>query len=302
MIDLHTHSTASDGTLSPAELVAHAAQSGITVLALTDHDTVAGVAEAEAAGKEHGVTIIPGIEISVAWEPGEFHLLGLGIDIQNDEIQKVIRFSQEQRRIRNEVMSGLFKSAGFPFEMRRLLQIAGNAVIGRPHFAQYLVELKKAKNIQDAFHKYLAKGRPFYVKKECVPIADAIAAVRAAKGVPVLAHPMSLYLSWSKLPAAIESFKHEGLMGLEAWHSSARQGECIRLEQLAQSLNLLVTAGSDFHGSIRKERKIGRTVHNLPIDDRFYTEQLLPALQHIRQEYHAVHSALQLEPASAAVR
>ncbi|MGP1576469.1 MAG: PHP domain-containing protein [Treponema sp.] len=292
MIDLHTHSTASDGTFSPSALAALAAQVGVSVLALTDHDTVAGIAEAEAAGKEYGVTIVPGIEISVAWEPGELHLLGLGIDTQNDAVQRLIRFSQEQRNIRNEIMAGLFKSAGLSFDMQRLTQLADGAVIGRPHFAQYLIELKKAKNIQDAFHKYLAKGRPFYVKKECVSLAEAITAVRSAHGVPVLAHPMSLYLSWSKLPAAIESFKKEGLLGIEAWHSSARKGECVRLEKLAQSLNLLVTAGSDFHGSIRKDRKLGRTVCDMPIEDRFYTEQLLPALKNARMQEPAAAATL----------
>ena len=285
MIDLHTHSTASDGTFSPAELAAEAHKAGLSLFALTDHDTVAGVAEAQQAGKALGIRVLPGIEISIEWQPGELHLLGLGIDIENKTLCNLMQYAQEKRLERNRKIINKFSEAGILIDEEKLAQLAGGAVIGRPHFAKYLVQGKKAKSIQDAFLKYLAKGRPFYIEKECLPLAEAIEAIKAACGVPVLAHPMSLYLSWGKLPETIAQFKEQGLVGLEAWHSGARYGECVRLQALAEELNLIVTAGSDFHGANRKDVYLGRTAAHLPIEDRFFTDNLLPALAAVNADY-----------------
>ena len=285
MIDLHTHSTASDGTFSPAELAAEAHKAGLSLFALTDHDTVAGVAEAQQAGKALGIRVLPGIEISIEWQPGELHLLGLGIDIENKTLCNLMQYAQEKRLERNRKIINKFSEAGILIDEEKLAQLAGGAVIGRPHFAKYLVQEKKAKSIQDAFLKYLAKGRPFYIEKECLPLAEAIEAIKAACGVPVLAHPMSLYLSWGKLPETIAQFKEQGLVGLEAWHSGARYGECVRLQALAEELNLIVTAGSDFHGANRKDVYLGRTAAHLPIEDRFFTDNLLPALAAVNADY-----------------
>ena len=285
MVDLHTHSTASDGTFSPAELAAEAHKTGLSLFALTDHDTVAGVAEAQQAGKAIGIRVLPGIEISVEWQPGELHLLGLGIDIENKTLCSLMQYAQEKRLERNRKMIEKFNEAGIIIDEEKLVHIAGGAVIGRPHFAKYLVQEKKAKSIQDAFLKYLAKGRPFYIEKECLPLTESIEAIKAACGVPVLAHPMSLYLSWGKLPETIAQFKKDGLVGIEAWHSGARYSECVRLQALAKNLGLIVTAGSDFHGANRKDVHLGRTAADLPIEDRFFTDNLLPALAAVNSTY-----------------
>ena len=285
MVDLHTHSTASDGTFSPTELAAEAHKVGLSLFALTDHDTVAGVAEAQQAGNSLGIRVLPGIEISVEWQPGELHLLGLGIDIENKTLCSLMQYAQAKRLERNRKIIEKFNEAGIVIDEEKLAQVAGGAVIGRPHFAKYLVQEKKAKSIQDAFVKYLAKGRPFYIEKECLPLTEAIEAIKAAHGVPVLAHPMSLYLSWGKLPETIAQFKEQGLVGLEAWHSGARYGECVRLQALAEELGLIVTAGSDFHGTNRKDVYLGRTAANLPIDDRFFTDNLLPALTAVNAKW-----------------
>lgn len=285
MVDLHTHSTASDGTLSPAELAAEAHKTGLSLFAITDHDTVAGVAEAQQAGTAIGIRVLPGIEISVEWQPGELHLLGLGIDIENKTLCSLMQYAQEKRLERNRKMIEKFNEAGIIIDEEKLVHIAGGAVIGRPHFAKYLVQEKKAKSIQDAFLKYLAKGRPFYIEKECLPLTESIEAIKAACGVPVLAHPMSLYLSWGKLPETIAQFKEQGLVGIEAWHSGARYSECVRLQALAKDLGLIVTAGSDFHGANRKDVHLGRTAADLPIEDRFFTDNLLPALAAVNSTY-----------------
>lgn len=296
MIDLHTHSTASDGTFSPAELVAEAHKTGLSLFALTDHDTVAGVAEAQRAGIQYGLRVIPGIEISVTWQPGELHLLGLGIDPENKTLLGLMQYAQEKRQQRNSKILEKFHEAGIHIDLDQLTALAGGGVIGRPHFAKYLVQAHKASSIQDAFQKYLAKGRPFYIEKECLTLAESIEAIKAAHGVPVLAHPMSLYLSWGKLPETIAQFKEQGLMGLEAWHSGARYSECVRLQELAASLNLIVTAGSDFHGANRKDVHLGRTSTNIPIEDRFYTENLLPALAAVNSSYQKPIPAPNLKP------
>ena len=165
MIDLHTHSTASDGTFSPAELAAEAHKAGLSLFALTDHDTVAGVAEAQQAGKTLGIRVLPGIEISVEWQPGELHLLGLGIDSKNATLASLMQYAQEKRVERNRRIIEKFYEAGIVIDEEKLAHIAGGPVIGRPHFAKYLVESGKVKTIQDAFQKYLAKGRPFYIEK-----------------------------------------------------------------------------------------------------------------------------------------
>ena len=285
MIDLHTHSTASDGTFAPAALAAEAHKAGLSLFALTDHDTVAGVAEAQRAGAQYGLRVIPGIEISVTWQPGELHLLGLGIDPENDTLLELMRYAQQKRHQRNDRIMEKFNKAGIPINPDKLAALAGGKVIGRPHFAKYLVQEHKAGSIQDAFQKYLAKGRPFYIEKECLTLAESIDAIKAAHGVPVLAHPMSLYLSWGKLPETIAQFKERGIMGLEAWHSGARYGECVRLQALAESLGLIVTAGSDFHGANRKDVHLGKTSGNLPIEDCFYTENLLPVLAAVNPAY-----------------
>lgn len=285
MIDLHTHSTASDGTFSPADLVAEAHKTGLSLFALTDHDTIAGIAEAQQAALQYGIKVLPGIEISVEWQPGELHLLGFGIDMGNDMLVDLMQYAQKKRLERNRRIIEKFNEADIFIEPEKLSLIAGGEVIGRPHFAKYLVETGRVKTIQDAFQKYLAKGRPFYVEKECLPLTESIRAIKAAHGVPVLAHPMSLYLSWGRLPDAIAHFKEQGLVGMEAWHSGARYGECLRLQALAGEFGLIVTAGSDFHGANRKDVHLGRTANDIPIEDRFYTENLLPALAAVNSEY-----------------
>ncbi len=145
------------------------------------------------------------------------------------------------------------------------------------------MEEKKVKTLHEAFQKYLATDRPCYIERESAPLPDALRAIKAAGGVSVIAHPLSLYLSWSKLPGAIKQFKEQGLDGIEAWHSGARYSEAVRFEALADELSMIVTGGSDFHGANRKDRHLGKTVRNMPIDDRFYTENLLPALEKVRR-------------------
>ena len=162
--------------------------------------------------------------------------------------------------------------------MARVRQLAGGGSVGRPHFARWLVECGMVKNVQQAFSRWLAAGRPCYAAREGLDLREAVSAVRHAGGVPVLAHPLSLYVSWGKMPAVLEEIRDAGVPALEAWHPGARPADCRRLERLADALGMRVTAGSDFHGEARPERKLGITAGGRPIDGRFYTESLAPLL------------------------
>jgi len=278
MIDLHSHSRASDGSYSPADLVAHAAESGVTVLALTDHDTLAGNAEAALAAVSAGIRFIPGVELDIEWRPGECHLLGLGITDATSELSALLVRLNEDRKHRNREIADRMRESGIDIDLERVEALAGGGTVGRPHFAQFLVETKVVRNRQQAFDRYLAKDRPFFIDRKSITMDEGIAAIRASGGLPVLAHPLSLYVSWGALPEVITNFRDRGIAGLEAWHPAARIVECERLEKLAASLGLFVTAGSDFHGAVRPDRKIGRTAGRRQIDDRYFWDGLAPAL------------------------
>lgn len=279
MIDLHTHSTASDGSLPPSELISYAAAKGIRVLALTDHDTDSGLTEAADAASRADVTFVPGIELNVSWPTGEFHLLGLGLQHTDPALARIIAFLQEGRNNRNSQIIEKMKNDGFDVSLTELQSAYPGAIIGRPHIAEYFVRQKICKNRQQAFDTYLGKGRPYYVERTGADLDDAIGAVCKSGGIPVLAHPLSLYVSWGKMEPVLAELKERGVQGLEAFHPGARKTEALRLEELARKLGYFVTAGSDFHGEIvRKDRKIGHSSGAEKISDRFWTEELEPRL------------------------
>ncbi len=291
MIDLHSHSRASDGSFTPQDLVAHAAQAGISVLALTDHDSVAGNAEAARAALSAGLGFIPGVELDIEWKPGECHLLGYGIGSQAagegerrtygdlrapENLAALLVRLNEDRKNRNLEIVSKMRSGGIDIDLERVEAIASGGTVGRPHFAQFLVETKVVKNRQQAFDRYLAKDRPYFIDRKSIPLDEGIAAIRAAGGIPVLAHPLSLYVSWGHLSGILANFRDRGIAGIEAWHPAARIVDCERLEKLAGDLGVFVTAGSDFHGAARPDRKIGKTAGRRAIEDRYLPAGLEP--------------------------
>jgi len=268
MIDLHSHSTASDGTYSPRELISLAREKGISALALTDHDTLDGLEEAQSAANDMGIRFIPGIELEIQHHPGEFHLLGLGI--KNWSQSSLDRFLKEVRRNRNNrnnLMLDLIRRDGIDITDKDLKNAAGGRIIARPHFAKVLVEKKVAKNIKHAFDKYLGVGQKFYLPKEVMNLEKGIELIHDAGGFAVIAHPLSLYLSWGKFPERLREWKLLGLDGIEAWHSGATINQALRFEKLARDSKLFVTGGSDFHGSNRKDRSLGHGSGNKPIPE-----------------------------------
>jgi len=257
MIDLHTHSTESDGTYTPTQLIDLAVSKGIKTIALTDHDTCSGLNEAQARAVEVGINFIPGIELEIDFKPGEFHLLGLNIHNWEDNLNNTLKELFNKRLKRNLQMVKLFQDQGIDITYDDLKKEAMGQIVARPHFASLLVKKKIVKNPIKAFDKYLAVGRPFYIKKETLSLDEGIKAIKEAGGHPVIAHPMTLYISWGKLPERLKALKEIGIEGIEVWHSGSKMKNCIRLEKIADELGFFKTGGSDFHGENRSDRPLG---------------------------------------------
>lgn len=272
MIDLHTHSSASDGSLRPSELVALALERGLSALALTDHDTVSGIAEAEAAAAGTGLRFIRGVEIEIAFEPGEFHLLGLGLERLDGELGAALLRLGQARTERNARILERLREAGIPATMEELSLLAGESTIGRPHIAALLLARRVVRTRQEAFDKYIGKGKPFYEAKECLELSEALRLVKAAGGLAIAAHPLSLFVSWGRLAGIMDGWKELGVDGIEAYHPTAKISHCRRLERMARERGFRVTAGSDYHGAIRPERRLGRTAGNQSIGDEYLAE------------------------------
>ena len=279
MIDLHVHTTASDGQYSPAQIIGKAAEKNLKAIAITDHDTVAGLEEAKAAGRELGVTVVPGIELNITFPTGEFHLLGLGIKTPSPSLINIVENVIKNRNDRNAQIIEKMNQDGVPLTVEELQADFPNTVIGRPHFAAELVKHGVVKTRQQAFDQYLARGRKWYVPRVCTNLDEAIVALKESGAVPVVAHPMSLYLSWGRLPDFLKDCYEKGVMGIEAFHPGARVTECLRLEELGRKIGFIITAGSDFHGEkIRSDRRLGHTAGGKKIEDKYYFEELLKVM------------------------
>ena len=256
--DLHLHSTASDGTLTPGALVRRAAEEGFDTLALTDHDTVAGIAEAQAAAREAGIRLIPGVELSCGAQK-EIHILGYGIDLQNGPLLAFSRHRREERETRARKMVERLAQAGMTVSLERVFELA-RGVVARPHVARALVEAGYASSVSDAFDRFLVPGKCGYVPREDVRVAQAVELIHGAGGVAVLAHPMQLKLGDMALDAIVREWKGQGLDGLEVYHPSAQNNHVVMLLHLARREGMLVTGGSDFHGEAVRESCIGEGV------------------------------------------
>jgi predicted metal-dependent phosphoesterase TrpH len=273
MIDLHTHSTASDGTCTPERLVALALEAGLAALALTDHDTLAGIERAREAAAGTGLRLIAGVEIEIARETGEFHLLGLGFSQSRDGLEAALTRVRADRNERNLLMVARLRASGFLVSMEELREIAGGEVISRAHFARLLVRKGIAGSIDAVFSRFIGKGKEFYESRVCLALGEACALIRASGGLPIVAHPMSLGLRGPALRQELSSAKAAGVAGIEAWHPNHSVKDCRMLARLARSLGMVVTGGSDFHGANVPQRRLGRTAGGREVPD-----ELLEAL------------------------
>ena len=273
IVDLHTHSTASDGRFTPAALVEKAHEAGVSVLALTDHDSIDGLDEAAEAAAKLGIHFVRGVELEIDWpeigtmETREFHLLGLGFGKASAKFRQILMHLQHKREKRNKLIVEKMLELGIDVTLEEIHKISGVPYIGRPHFAQYLVAKKVAKNNDDAFRKYLGRGKPLYVPKGGVALRRAISAIKESGGIAVLAHPTSLFIAWGRLPGVLARFRQSGLDGIEAYHPNVTERAAGRLCAMAQELGYYITAGSDFHGDRQRERKLGRGPGGAAIHD-----------------------------------
>lgn len=240
--DLHTHSTCSDGCFSPTDLVHRARAAGLEMIALTDHDTVRGIAEAQAAGRAVGVEVIPGIEMSVREGEQEYHLLGYFIEGEGEGFQRYLDAVQANRVRRIRRMVDRLQARGIAITYAEV-EARANGTVGRPHVARALVDRGVVKDIDAAFDEHLAEGRPGFVRRDMIGGTEGVALIRAMGGVPVLAHP-GLYDSLAALPALVAA----GLEGLEVFHPKHPPETVATLERLAAAHGLVPTGGSDFHG------------------------------------------------------
>ncbi|HKQ34213.1 MAG TPA: PHP domain-containing protein [Nitrospiraceae bacterium] len=267
-LDLHLHTTHSDGSLSPAEVLRLAHKAKVTALAITDHDIVSGIPEAVAAGTELGIEIIPGVEISSSLGNSELHILGYYIHWQNPELNRRLSFLRESRHNRNPQIIERLRSLGLDITYQEVRALAGTESVGRPHIARLLMDKQYVTSAKDAFDRYLAEGRPAYVARELPNPADAIAWIRAAGGVAVLAHPTWTKVSGEGLRTLVTALKGEGLGGVEVHYSTHTKRQTEEYLDLAKQLNLLITGGSDFHGITKPDIEVGIGRGDLKVPER----------------------------------
>jgi len=270
-VDLHCHSTASDGTLSPTEVVNLAVSSGLSALALTDHDTIGGVAEAAEAARKAGLNFLPGIEISCdVPRPATMHLLGYGFDPQSPILLDLTTRLIEGRNDRNPRIIRKLNELGVAITMEEIEAEAGGNVVGRPHIAAVLLRKGYVSSIKQAFDKYLAQGAPAYFDKERLTSKQAIGLVLECGGVPVLAHPVQLRTeNDAQLERIVKDLTDLGLVGLEVIHSDHDAALVEKYSKLADRFGLIKTGGSDFHGTNKKDIHLG-TANGRKVPREFY--------------------------------
>lgn len=241
-IDLHMHSTASDGVLTPLQLAHRAAQEGVRVMAITDHDSLDGAVSL--MGQPLPLRLLPGVELSLRDRKG-LHLLGYGLR-QDTPLHSRLRWLAQARVDRARKMAALLEQAGMPIDIEGLMATCAGSV-GRPHLAREMVKLGYVADVQEAFARYLKEGCPCYVAGDRLSMDEALPLMRESGFIPVLAHPYELDVDDMTLRALVRSWQSKGLMGMEVYHPSARSHGFATLDKLARSMGLLVTGGSDFH-------------------------------------------------------
>ena len=263
--DLHCHSNFSDGTLSPTDLIARAATQGVTALALTDHDSVAGYAEALAASQDNAIKLIPGIELSVSWQDKSFHIVGLNIDPSYAPLLEATNNLQVVRLERAEKIAAKLEKKRIEGALAWVTKAAGDGMITRTHFADFLVSNFHVDSQQEAFDRYLAKGKPAYVSTVWADIAVAVDWIVQSGGVAVLAHPLRYKLTANWMRRLLSAFKEAGGQGIEVVTGRCNNDEIKRVSEFASRFGLLGSVGSDFHSPANAWVELGRLAP-LPAD------------------------------------
>ena len=266
LIDLHAHTTCSDGTFTPTELIEYAAEKNLKAIAITDHDTICAIEEAAPLAAKYGIELIPGVEISAFYNEVEIHVLGLFIDIKNPEFLNMLNHYLSMRHERNLQVIKLMNKENIPITLEDLQTLSGGEITGRSHFAQYLVANGYASSIKEAFGNYLIRGRKTFVSRVLPDYKETLEIIRKAGGIPVLAHPVSYRLDYETCEAMIKELKADGLMGLEAIYSTNTPEDDAAYQAIANKYSLIITGGSDFHGDNKPGLDLGSGYGNLAID------------------------------------
>ena len=256
-IDLHLHTTHSDGSFSTRDVMAFAKQAGLTALAITDHDIVEGIAEATAIGAELGIEVVPGVEISSRLGESELHILGYFLNWTDPLLAQRLSTLRDSRHTRNPKIVQRLNELGIPMTYEEVRALAGTESVGRPHIARLLMEKKFVTSAKEAFDRYLANGRPAFVDRELPEPAEAVRWIREAGGVPVLAHPTWVRTSADGLRTLVRDLKAAGLGGIEVHYSTHTPSQTTEYLELAKQCDLLVTGGSDFHGVTKPDIEVG---------------------------------------------
>ena len=247
MYDLHTHSLASDGILRPEALVSSAKSAGVSCLALTDHDTVAGLVEAAEAARVHGIRLIAGTELSCQWHKRAIHVVGLNIDPEHAELVRFLAAQQQVRQTRAVEIDQRLQKLGIDGALEGAKAIADGAVLGRPHFAQHLVDVGRVPTVAAAFKRYLGTGKPADVTPAWPTLEKAATVIKAAGGVAVLAHPLKYKLTRTKLNTLLADFRHAGGQAVEVISGKQDPTQTRDMTKLANQHDLVSSIGSDFH-------------------------------------------------------
>ena len=273
-IDLHLHTTHSDGSQSPADVVRLAHEAGVSALAITDHDITTGLPEAIAAGQKLGIEIIPGIEISSRHGESELHVLGYFLKWEDAQLNERLMTLRESRHRRNPKIIELLQAAGIDITYDEVRAVAGSDSVGRPHIARVLMDKKVVTTAKEAFDRFLAEGKAAYVPRDLPAPVDAIRWIKDAGGLAVLAHPTWVRTTEGTLTDLARQLKEQGLDGVEVHYSTHTPRQTRTYLSLAKQLGLLVTGGSDFHGLTKPDIEVGTGKGSLHVPDH-----LLPKLK-----------------------
>jgi len=258
--DLHVHSTASDGTLAPRDLVELAHHRHVDVLAIADHDSIDGIPDASAAARKLGITLIPAVEMAAYDDGFDVHILAYHVDIQDPTLRELLARSRDARLRRAQAMVAGLKTGGFVIELDDVYLVSGDAAVGRSHIARALVAVGEAESVSDAFSRLIGRGRPFYVAREAQTPQQVITAIRGLGAVPVLAHP-----GISAVDELIPGMIASGLLGIEAYHADHSAEARQRYAALAARHGLIATGGTDYHGPDAPNPELGSV--DVPTDE-----------------------------------
>lgn len=256
-VDLHVHSNKSDGSFSPEELVSYALEKGLSAFALSDHDTTEGIEAAVTAAKGTGLEVIPAIEFSTEYEGKDIHILGLYIDYQGKEFKKYLKEFQDSRDLRNRKMCKKLTEHGIPVTYEELCGYFPGSVLTRAHYARYMWEKGWIKSMSEAFDRYIGDHAPCFLPREKVTPMQAVKLILEAGGVPILAHPVLYHFSDARLDRLAAQLKEAGLAGIEAIYSTYTASEERQMRKLADKYGLLISGGSDFHGTTKPNLDLG---------------------------------------------